>query len=201
MTKLFWQPALLFLTILLAGCSSTPKYQKAMELSVDEYQQNISRKDTANYTTFSSQEALHNNPGISDSEYDDNYVQAVIDKHTGAVSYQVVNTIHYQASSWRFYQQAKYVTQEGINEQPVQLIDQKILECSVFTGCSYLETISFELNQEIVEQGAERYEPGMQVGIKYMLTPKTGQNYKGIVFAQELIAVYNVVKQYQQGQS
>ena len=201
MTKSFWQTTLLFLTILITGCSSTPKYQEAMTLSVDGYQQNISRSDTVKHTTFSTQEALHNNPGTTDSDVDDNYVRAVIDKHTGIVSYQIVNTIYYQAPSWRFYQQAKYVTQEGVNEQPVELIDQKIIECSVFSGCSYLETISFEITQEIVEKGAERYEPGIQAGIKYVLMPTTGQKYVGIVFAQELIAVFNAVKLFQQGKS
>lgn len=196
--KPFLQPVLLLSTIFLAACSSTPKYQQAMDLSVNDYQQSISRKDTVGQIVFSTKKALHNNPGTSDSEYDDNYARAIINTDTNEISYQIVNTIQYQAPNWRFYQQAKYVTQEGVNEEDVSVIDQQVLECSVFSDCSYLEIVSFEITEEIVQKGVARYQPGMQVGIKYMLIPETGENYKGIIFAQELIALYNAAQKFQE---
>lgn len=194
MTKPLWKSGLWLILILLTACSSTPKYQQAMTLSIDDYQQSVSREDTDKLIIFSSKNALHNNPGTTDSEYNDNYVKAIVDKITGNVSYQIVNTIRYQAPSWRFYELAKYVTREGVTEQPINVIEHQVLECSVFSDCSYLETVSFEIAEELVIKGAERYQPDTQSGIKYLLIPKTGQNYSGIVFAQELIAVHNMVE-------
>ena len=194
----FWQAGILLFTVLLAACSSTPKYQQAMDLSVNDYQQSISRDDIEDLIILSSKKALHNNPGTTDSEYDDNYARAVINKLTNEISYQIVNTIQYQAPNWRFYHQAKYVTQEGVSDERIIVIDQQVLECSVFSDCSYQETISFEITEEIVKKGAERYQPDMQVGIKYMLIPEVGENYKGIIFAQELIALYNAARKFQE---
>lgn len=181
---------------LLAGCSSTPKYQQAMALSIDDYQQKVVMKDSDKRLIFTSEPVLHNNPGTTDSDYNDNYFRAVIDKVSGRLSYQVVNTVAYQAPTWRFYEFAKFVTQEGINEQETQIIEQKVIDCSVFSPCSYAETISFEIDEDIVKSGAERYQPDNRAGIKYKLIARSGEHYSGIIFAQELIAVYNKIQQY-----
>jgi hypothetical protein len=192
MSKMLWKFGLWPLLILVTAC--TPKYQQAMTLSVSDYQQSVSREETDKVIIFSSKDALHSNLGTTDSEINDNYVKAVIDKISGKVSYQIVNTIQYQAPDWHFYELAKYVTQEGVTEQPISTIDNQVLECSVFSDCSYLEIISFEIDEQLVKKGAERYQSDTQSGIKYLLIPKTGQNYNGIVFAQELVAVYNMVE-------
>ena len=189
--------------LLMPGCSFTPDYQQALDMTVEDYRNKV-KKDNAgagHIIVFSSEDAVQNNPGTADSERDDNYVRAEVDRRTGATSYQIINLIHYQGEDWNHYQTVKYLTQEGVIEDKLIVVKREVTDCSVFSGGNYIEIVGFNLSEEIVKNGAQRYKPGDKTGLKYKFFAKNGEGYKGILFAQELVAVYSLVEEYKKNQT
>ncbi|MGR9074152.1 MAG: hypothetical protein ACU833_13915 [Gammaproteobacteria bacterium] len=188
---ILWIPTLL-------ACSSGHRYRQAMEMSVEDYQSKVSLVDLSaeHLVIISSKDALVTNLGPEDSDEDDNYVRAFINTRSGRITYQIVNLINYEAEEWKFYERAKYLTQDGVVSDELTVIERSVKECSVFSGCAYVETVGFEIPEKIVKKGAERYLPDKSTGIRYKLTAQSGDEYSGVVFAQELIAVLQAVEDY-----
>ena len=76
----------------------TPEHFNITAIVVDD-----DSGDTALISTksgFQQKQAVH-------MVYDDNFLRAIIDKKTGNVTYQVYQSIYYQASDWRFYRKVE----------------------------------------------------------------------------------------------
>ena len=183
---------------LLNACSSTGGYRQALEMSVDEYKNKITIDEVSSnqLAIISSKNAFPKAPEMTESEKDDNYVRAFVNKSNGEAAFQIVSVIHYEDDNWRFFDQASFLTRDGMNEDKLTLIERKVIECGVFSGCEYMENVGFEIPEELVKKGAERYDPGVVSGLKYVLNSKSGKEYKNIIFSQELIAVLRAVEDY-----
>lgn len=133
--------------------------------------------------------------------HDDNFLRAIIDKKTGNVTYQVYQSIYYQASDWRFYRKANYETPDGL-----ELVDAKYLrpplahnfDCSdhMSSVCAYNEHVGFSIDRELLEAIASTYEPGKSVKWRFKFIPRVGDEFNDGLLVAEIVGFLQAVDSY-----
>lgn len=150
-------------------------------------------------TLISTEKAFRTRRGIFDTGWSDNHLRAVIDKRTGAVRFEVRQTLKY-AGSFRGYDQVNYQT----SAWPLSAAVTKLRDNRV--GCSQIEAaeicaedVTFPVDEKHLRDVAARYDPAApgQWAFKF----KAGDAFEhrtGIVHA-EVVALLRVVDDYKRG--
>ncbi|MCH2613105.1 MAG: hypothetical protein MKZ70_00195, partial [Opitutales bacterium] len=161
---------LLFLLVALFGlsaCETTEqRTQTALALTPEHFKSTaiLVEDDSGGTALISTKSGFQQKQGLLRMVYDDNFLRAIIDKKTGNVTYQVYQSIYYQASAWRFYRKANYETPDG-----PESIDAKFLrpplalnfDCPDHTSsaCTYNENVGFSVDRDLLDRIASTYEP------------------------------------------
>ncbi len=197
---------LLFLLALfsLLGCSTTEQQvQVAQTLTPEHFKRTATvedddRRPTATITT---QSGFRPKSGLLRFVYDDNYMRAVIDKKTGNVTYQLYQSIFYQASDWRFYRKANYETPNGLESVDAKFLKPPLathFDCPDHTSsvCTYNEHVGFTIDRERLESIAKLYEPGKRVEWRFTFVPKDGDEFNDTLLVAEVVGFLQAVDSY-----
>lgn len=117
---------------------------------------------------------------------DGNFLRAFIDKKTGRRSYYVHNIIRYRSFEWSLYSSVNYESPDGPMAQQVTVVDRDAycFEARKL-GCTFVEHVAFEVDEELVMFIADQYQPGDTNAWKYKLIPENGEPYRdGMLHAE-----------------
>jgi hypothetical protein len=188
----------------LTSCVSIQKQaEDGMKLPVSHFKEKMRIKNDSLDTvaTFSTQDGLKFTRGLLKIVWEDCFLQAFVDKKTGATTYQVYNWIRYQGSGWRYYNRANYETPDGPKSVPVKLIGRDV-DCagSRYGGCTYLEQVAFDLDEKLLKIMVGMYNPEKPGGWKFKLGSKAGGDFNDGILAQELVAIYETVEAFKKSE-
>ena len=124
----------------------------------------------------------------------DEFLTALIDKHTGEKSFQVHEQVTYNGN-WRYYQHASYQAAGGTRAVPTSQISKEVLNCAV-GDCIYTEHIAFPVDEELLRQVAAAYVPGKPAIWPFKVLPKTGPAYAGGLSNAEITGLLLKVDEY-----
>ncbi len=83
----------------------------------------------------------------------DTFLRALIEKRSGAASYQLYARLSY-SGEWRTFTSARYATSQGPVSAPLTAIDRDV-SCQ-YGVCVYTEHVAFEVSEDFLRQLAER---------------------------------------------
>jgi len=188
----------------LSGCGTTKQQtQNALTLTPEHFKNTATVEDddlvaTAMITT---RNGFRPRSGLLHFVYDDNFLRAFIDKKTGKVTYQVYQSIYYQASDWRFYLKANYETPGGPESIDAKLVKAPLahtFDCPGHTSsvCTYNEHVGFPVDRELLDSIASMYEPSRSDKWNFRFIPRDGDDYHdGLLFA-EVVGFLQAVDSY-----
>ena len=124
--------------------------------------------------------------------YDDNFLRAIIDKKTGNVTYQVYQSIYYQASGWRYYRKANYETLDGPESVDAKFFRPSLahnFDCPDHTSSVslYNENVGFSVDRELLDRIASTYEPDKSVKWRFSFIPRVGDEFNDELFVAEVV--------------
>lgn len=133
-------------------------------------------------------------PGAAGS---DNYVDAIIEKETGAVRYEVVNRVVYDTIEGRFHKEVGYRHPEGEAKKELTVIGREI-ECTDSHGneCAFVEEVKFGVDESLVKEIAKRYQPGKMSAWKYTLKSPSDADHRDGIFTAEIAGLVERVEEY-----
>ncbi len=192
--------------IALSGCVTTEqRTQNALALTPEHFKRTAVLEDgdqkvTAMITTRSGyQRKLALLPFVMD----DNFLRAIIDKKTGNVTYQVYQSIYYQASDWRFYRKASYEAPDGPKSVDAKLLKAPLahsFDCPGHTSsvCSYNEQVGFSVDRELLDSIASTYEPNQSTKWHFKFIPRDGDVFQDGLLVAEVVGFLQAVDSYKE---
>jgi len=139
-------------------------------------------RDTASLTDGGSSVALSTEPGFTEHRgplrtvWNDEYLQAILEKSGGAKSFEVDAVITYTGAR-RSYRRATYRTPQGPRETPARLVQLEAVNCPI--ECVYTEHLAFALDPQLMRDIAAGYAPGKARLWQFKLLAKSGPAYQG----------------------
>ncbi len=198
---------LLFLLVALFGlsaCETTEqRTQTSLALTPEHFKSTaiLVEDDSGGTALISTKSGFQQKQGLLRMVYDDNFLRAIIDKKTGNVTYQVYQSIYYQASAWRFYRKANYETPDG-----PESIDAKFLrpplahnfDCPDHTSsvCTYNENVGFSVDRDLLDRIASTYEPEKSAMWRFSFIPRVGDEFYGGLLVAEIVGFLQTVDSY-----
>jgi hypothetical protein len=191
------------LTVIPLGsyASAAPKseIEAALSLSREHFRDTATVKDDYLDTvaTITTVNGYKQKRGLFKIVWDDNFLRAHIDKKTGKTTFQLYQVIYYQSSSWRFYHTANFETTAGPQSTPLTLISRDV-DCagSSFGGCTYVEHVAFDVDEDLMRTISQMYSPGQRVGWKFKFIPKSGDDYNEAMLPAEVAGLVAKVDEY-----
>lgn len=152
---------------------------------------------------ISTKNGFQQKQGLLRFVYDDNFLRALIDKKTGKVTYQLYQSIYYEASDWRFYRKANYDTPEGTESVDAILLRPPLahsFDCPDHTSsvCTYNEHVGFTVERERLDAIARMYEPSKSVEWRFKFIPRAGDDFHGGLLLAEVVGFLQVVDSYKE---
>ena len=192
---------LIVVLFVLSGCETTEQgAQNAQGLTPDHFQrtaiiENDDRKDTATITTI---DGYRRKQGLLRFVYDDNFLRAIIDKKTEKVTYQLYQSIFYQASDWRMYRKANYESPEGPQSVDASFLRPPLahhFDCPDHTSsiCTYNEHVGFSVGRELLDSIASTYEPSKNGTWRFTFTPRIGDDFQDELSVAEIVGFLQAV--------
>lgn len=129
--------------------------------------------------------------------WDDTFLRSFVDKKTGKTTFQVYQRFAYTSSGWRFYQSANYESDTGLKSTEVTKIGSDV-DCSYsrYSGCTYYETIGFEVDELVLRSVANKFSLGALTAWKIRFKSKAGVDSDQGLVAAEVSGLLAVVDRY-----
>ncbi len=105
----------------------------------------------------------------------DNFLRAMIDKRSGAIRYQLYESVLY-LWQWRHFRSATYASPEGPKDVELKIINTSV-DCSM-GGCVYNEEVGIPMTEDQLEQIASTYAPGSSPMWRFRLQAKSGMDWQ-----------------------
>lgn len=177
--------------------------QNALALTPEHFKRTAILEDddlvaTAMITT---RNGFRQRSGLLHFVYEDNFLRAFIDKTTGDVTYQVYQSIYYEASDWRFYRKATYEAPDGLKSADAKLLKAPIghgFDCPGHTSsiCTYNEHVGFPVDREHLDSIASTYEPDKSVKWNFKFIPRNGEDFHDGLLVAEVVGFLQAVDSY-----
>lgn len=173
----------------------TPEHFKSTAIVVDD--------DLGGTALVTTKSGFQRRQGVLRMVYDDNFLRAIIDKKTGDVTYQVYQSIYYQASDWRFYRKANYETPDGTESVDAKYLRPPLahnFDCPDHTSsvCAYNEHVGFSVDRELLESIASMYEPSKSVKWRFTFIPRVGDDFHDGLLVAEIVGFLQAVDSYKE---
>jgi hypothetical protein len=136
--------------------------------------------------TMTTEPCWHDKQGLLGLVWTDGFLRAFIDKKTGKVEFQVYEYITYSGPGWHFYESVNYATPSGPVQAPVTVIDQHVIDCGGPGGCTYSETVGFDMDEQMLRVIAATYSPGAPNAWLYKFNSKSGIEFKDGLMPSEV---------------
>jgi len=171
----------------------TPEHFNITAIVVDD--------DSGDTALISTKSGFQQKQGLLRMVYDDNFLRAIIDKKTGNVTYQVYQSIYYQASDWRFYRKVNYETPDGPESVDAKFLRPPLahnFDCPDHTSsvCAYNENVGFSVDRELLDRIASTYEPDKSVKWRFSFIPRVGDEFNDGLLVAEIIGFLQAVDSY-----
>lgn len=147
--------------------------------------------------TINTSLGLQDKKGLLKIVWDDNFLRAFIDKRTGIVKYQLYQRIVYTGPSWRFYDTVNFDTPEGLKSSKLTEIARDV-DCSGsrYVGCTYFETVGFDVDQTTLETLAAAYQPNVPAGWRFRFKSRAGVDWDDGMLPAEAAGMLQAVAAY-----
>jgi hypothetical protein len=132
------------------------------------------------------------------------YLKAIVDKSSGAVSYEIRQIIYYPGSQ-RDYQSAQYLTPTGLRQ--VKLADARhgIEHCTsndqYVASCLRAKYVAFTIDEADLKAVAATYRAGDPGNFVFKFKERSGVDYSSGLVAAEVAGLLKAVDSYQQSRS
>lgn len=108
------------------------------------------------------QESFQEKRGLLGIVWNDVFLRAFVDKTTGRTSYQVYFTFRGVQSSWPRLASANYEGPEGLKSTDLDRLASDV-DCAgsnLYGGCTYMEAVAFEVDEDLLRTIADRHGTG-----------------------------------------
>ncbi|WP_114226593.1 MULTISPECIES: hypothetical protein [Sphingomonas] len=138
--------------------------------------------------------AYFSNGAFTDRVRSDAFLRALVNKSTGAVTYQVYENVRYNYVA-RHFTSANIATAAGPMTVPVQPISFKVDACFA-TLCSYEEDVGFVVPEPILREIAASYKPSESTPWRFRLK-SSGLDWEDRLMPAEVAGLLQAVEAYQ----
>jgi hypothetical protein len=154
----------------------------------------IDDDDLETRAELSTIDAYKDNGRFTDRVRSDNCVRAWIDKKTGAVEYQLYQTVNYNYE-WRDFTFVNYASPAGPQTAKVDRIAHDVVSCYAGT-CSYSETVGFMVDEDFLKTIASQYVPGNSPLWRFKFRATKGPDWEDSISPAEVAGLLLAVEQY-----
>src|SRR4051794_23249521 len=164
----------LILLALMAGAGPSKDEQRFDAMTPDSAAAAVTVHELEAATAFDTKQVFQIKSGLLGFVWNDNYIRAFVDKKTGYTFYQIVETVNYEGSAWRFYSQVSYQTSQGMQTFPLTKLEH---DTSCTRTCILNETVAFDLSDKLAHAIATLYKPApLPAAFRYELKADQGTN-------------------------
>jgi hypothetical protein len=197
MTLLKAGTTIIFALSLTACNTAQEQIKNALSLSPEYFRDTAIVKDDALDTiaTITTENGFQEKKGLLGLVWNDNFIRAFIDKKTGVTKYQIYQWIMY-SGDWRFYQVVNYETPAGPTQEPLTIIDRKVISCTASDGCLYKEDFAFEIDEPLLRTIASTYHPGEAKGWRFKYGAKAAEDWNDGMLGAEVAGLLEAVDAY-----
>jgi len=186
----------LFLTILLHGCTAASPIKRAVEITPDKthFKNHLNSTDrkSSKLIELSTLNGFRKKPRNIHDTWADSYISAAINKRTGEITYQINSVIEYKDHDKRSYRKVSYRTILGKEKETKEAkVLNHTISCqgSAYSGCIHTEYVVFTIDSTLIESLANSYAEEPPNKWRYQLSPKKGRSYSAHLFIAEIAAL------------
>ena len=193
-----WRAVLSALIVLTAGVgTAAAKDAPLLSLNMEHFRDTATVLDnpTDSAVTISTENGYQEHRGPLRTVWDDEYLEAVIDKKTGRKSYLVYIWITYTGAP-RGYGTASFQSPEGPRSVSTTLVVRNKSLCAV-GDCSYTDRLTFPVDPDMLRRLAAQYASGTHSVWAFKLTGKSVPVYAGGLSNAEIAGLLARVDNYE----
>lgn len=199
---------MVFASLLLAAATVQPVEQSDKMSKYEKLARSITPEIAAAQSTLkddnlevvaviSTEKVFFEKPKFLTKEYYDNFVRALIDKKTGATTFQVYERIYYSEKNWRFYDTVNYSNGNGGAESTsLTKISSEVVGCYGGNKCTYAETFGFEIPPNMLEPMAVRYAEQGPTVWPFKFKSQSGYEFQHVVLLSEILGAIQAANKY-----
>jgi hypothetical protein len=177
----------------LASAQSLARDAPLLSLGMEHFRDTASITDGASTVVVSTEPGFVEHLGPLRSVWNDQYLQATIDKSGGKKSFEVDASITYSGRR-RTYQKATYETSSGPHEAAATLVRAESANCAI--ECTYTEHLRFPVDEALLRDIAAGYTPGKPTLWRFKLITRFGSPYQGELSNAEIAGLLAKVDGY-----
>lgn len=129
---------------------------------------------------------------------EDNHIRAVIDRQSGAIRYEVHQSMRYFGSR-RDYATVNYLATDGLRETPLKLARHGGDICpneEIMEPCALTKRVVFEIDEGLLRSIAARYAPGNGDRWAYKIKDRNGADWEDAIVPAEAAGLLEVTSRY-----
>jgi PDZ domain len=180
----------------LVSATAVARDPPVLSLGMEHFRDTASITDGAVSVAISTEPGFVAHRGPLRTVWNDEYLRAMIDKTSGAKSFEVETSITY-AGARRAYQRAAYETPSGRHEAAVTLTRVTTANCAV--ECMYTEYLTFPIEEPALRDLASAYVSGKPTLWHFKVMEKSGPAYQGEISNAEIAGLLAKVDGYSPG--
>lgn len=190
----------LLLASAVTGCAAKERQvQGVLDMSKDHFKNTAAVEDSS-LDTIATINTFKGLPGQEETAglvWDDNFLRAFVHKDSGRTSFQLYQVIIYQGDGWRFYDTVSHETPSGPQSKSVTVIKRDV-HCTGhrYSGCTYVETVAFDVEESLLRTFAAKYSPGGEAGWGFKFNARSGTWYMGRILYAETAGLLGAVDDY-----
>lgn len=198
---LFWAA---FACLLSSGAVAKESKQvtKLFSMTPEAFASAVLVKDDALETSvaLNTSKAFQETHGLLKIVWSDIFLRSFIDKSNGSTTYQVYATLLYVGPSWPRFERANFaLPNRALNSVELVKISSDV-DCSLSQysgGCSYVETVAFEITENEIKSLAMTYAPTVRNAMVIRFKGQSGVDADMLMLPAEAAGLLKVTEEYQ----
>ena len=178
------------------------QFVKLVALAPEHFRDTASIKDDSLETTavITTLNGFQYKAGLLGIVNADAFIRAFVDKSTGKARYQIYYYVIYYGKGWNFLERVNYETPSGPATKELTVISRDVGSCSQYIGCQHIETVGFDVPEDLLRKIASTYSPAPSVesavAWKFRFKSKSGQDFDMLLTAAEVSGALMAVDAY-----
>ncbi len=167
---------------------------KLFALTPTDFQQTARTGGQGASVTIDTARGFIESHGLLAADLGDNYLRAVIDRASGKLRFQAVQTVTYQGG-WRYFHTAEF---EG-GAAKLEIIVREVAGCygSKTSSCTLREEIAFDIPEAALRALAATYRPRSRTAWSYRLKATANADFDGRFAPAEAAGLLRAVDAWQ----
>ena len=193
-----------FVTLISSGASAKESKQitKLFSMTPEAFASAVLVKDDALETSvaLNTSKAFQETHGLLKIVWSDIFLRSFIDKSNGSTTYQVYARLLYVGPSWPRFERANFaLPNRAVNSVELVKINSDV-DCSLSqysSGCSYVETVAFEITENDIKSLAITYSPTARNAMVIRFKGQSGVDSDMSLVPAEAAGLLKVTAEYQ----